>query len=89
MAYPFGKMPTLAEFVNEAKTQGCVEGAPSGTLRGPRGEVQARYLTRPHSTAPVAVLPNIADDDPLTPVMLGQLVRVLRVSGYDHLIFDP
>jgi len=87
MAHPFGKMPTLAEFVNEAKAQGCMERTPKGTIRGPRGEHECRYLVRPNSNVP-AILPNIENDVRLTPVMLSQLVRVLKVAGYEQLVID-
>jgi len=87
MAHPFGKMPTLAEFVKEAEKQGCVVRKLKGNLYGPHGEEQCTYLTRPSTNIPV-VLPNISDEERLTPIMLGNLVRVLRVVGYEHLVTD-
>jgi hypothetical protein len=89
MAFPFGKFPTLGDFIKSAVAQGCIEKATEGKLKGPRGEIQSRYLTRPDPGAPIAVLPNIGEDEPLTPIVLGQLVRTLKVQGHEHLILDP
>ncbi len=88
MAYPFGKFPTLREFVRAATSQGCVEKFITGEIRGPRGSIQPRYLIRQHPAAPAAILPNIPDDEPLTAITLGQLVRTLKIHGYEHLLID-
>lgn len=88
MAYPFGKFPTLKEFIRAATSQGCVERYVKGEIRGQRGVIQPRYMMRPHPGAPAAFLPNIGEDEPLTSIMLGQLVRTLRVQGYEHLLIE-
>lgn len=88
MPYPFGKFPTLGEFIHSAEAQGCIMRFAQGVLLGPRGEERIRYVTRDHEYAPVAILPNMDEDDRLTTIELNQLVRVLKVRGYEHLLFE-
>ena len=45
MAYPFGPMPTLEQFVTQVAEKYDVERHPGVTLFGPRGETTIEYLT--------------------------------------------
>ncbi len=48
------------------------------------GELKARYLVGLGRDPAIAVLPNIKDDEHLTPALIASLVRVLKVSGFEH-----
>ena len=88
MPFPFAKMPTLREFINAAVSQGCVEKFSGLTIRGPRGETCPKYLVGKGARAPIAILPDIEDDERLTPAVLSNLVRVLSVRGYEYCILN-
>ena len=80
MAAPFDQMPTLAEFLHRAEACGCKEYSHLG-LVGPRGPETVRILRS--DTGGSAVLPNIADDERLTPTVLYNLCRKLKADlGY-------
>jgi hypothetical protein len=78
MASPFTALPTLAEFVAYAKSQGCSEFTPKTRIIGPRGEARVRCLIGRRGI-PV-VLPDIAEDDHLMPTELGGLCRALGIE---------
>jgi hypothetical protein len=85
MLPPFSTFPTLREFVEAAKTQGCEEKF-ARAIRGPRGAIQPRTLIRRGATTKYAILPNIPEDYRLSPVMLQQLVRTLGIQGFEQFI---
>ena len=87
MASPFTALPTLREFIERAVAQGCREGAVTGVV-GPRGEMTGRYLAAPGAKGAIKILPNIRDDEHLTPSMVASLVRVLKVTGFEHCYID-
>lgn len=87
MPHPFAAMPSLKQFVDNAIRQGCREGV-SSPIHGPRGEVRSRYLVGHGPSGAVAILPNIDDDERLTPGKLSYLARVLKVGGYEHCLVD-
>lgn len=88
MAYPFTAFPTLRTFIERALSQGCEEGLLTDCLVGPRGPVTIRYLVAPGEDGAIAILPEMDDDERLTPTVISQLVRVLRVRGFEHCIID-
>jgi hypothetical protein len=56
MAYPFGQMPTLDEFIQRVSAKYQVQrGTLSGSLTGPRGQTQVEYLLRNVNGRRVAV----------------------------------
>lgn len=86
MAYPFAKMPTLKEFINSAKAQGWEERVADRIVQGHKGPTRARYLIRSEPGTPIAILPEIDDDERLAPTVLSNLVRLLGIDGYDHCV---
>jgi hypothetical protein len=85
MASPFRSFPTLRELVEQAKKQGCREGRIDGIV-GPRGPAPARYLAGKDGV--IKILPNIADDEHLAPSEIANIVRVLKITGFDHYFVD-
>ena len=82
MAFPFQQMPTLAEFVESATgSHGCQLHVPDFEIKGPDGSVKAHYLTREQDGETLhVVLPEIPDDERLTPVVLYSLCERLGIS---------
>jgi hypothetical protein len=80
------KRITIGEFINEAKRQGCLERLVGGTVFGPRGQEQIRYLVAPGDQGCIQVIPNASEDAMLSPDMLAQYVRTLGLSGFDDLL---
>ena len=80
MPYPFTALPSLKALIDAATRQGCEEGA-AGPIHGPRGEAQIRYLKRGKV---VAILPNVSDEAKLNPSTITQLVRVLKLDGFEY-----
>lgn len=78
MAFPFGQLPTLQQFVHAAVAQGCrLLNIPG--ITGPSGGIGIyRALVSPGGN-PVP-LPDIADDERLTPTMVGGLHRGLGID---------
>ena len=72
-------MPTLDEFIEYAKKNGCKEGDKEVVLVGPRGPTSVRYLVRPDGA--FAVLPEMNGDEHLTPTMTGSLCRQLQIPA--------
>lgn len=87
MASPFRAFPTLREFIEHAKSQGCRESTVVG-ITGPRGAAPARYLVGAGPNGAIKILPNIRDNDHLSPSEIANLVRVLKVTGFDHYFID-
>lgn len=83
MAFPFSAMPTLGQFVTRAVEQGCSVKEVLGMV-GQEGDIKARYLIGLGRNPAIAVLPNIKDDERLSPALIANLVRVLKVSGFEH-----
>lgn len=87
MPYPFAQMPTLRQFIDEAKKHGCTEGYSKSELVGPRGSARVHYLIGPNGV--VYPLPDIKDDDRLTPTIMASIARALQISIlhelYSHL----
>jgi hypothetical protein len=77
-------MPTLREFIDAAVKQNCKYGELQGEIVGPRGHIKARYLVS--RTGVIYPLPEMADGEHLDPTTIWSMVRVLHVSGYEHLI---
>ena len=78
MAYPFAQMPTLGEFVEYAVSQGCMMHEFPGRMIGPRGSVTPRCLRGLKNV--ISILPNIDDDDRLTPLLLRNLCAQLGLD---------
>jgi hypothetical protein len=87
MSSPWAHLPTLGQFIVAAKSQGCREGTLAGIV-GPRGPVLARYLVGAGRNGAIAILPNIKNREHLTPTMVGNLVRALKIVGFDHCFID-
>jgi hypothetical protein len=79
MAFPFGQLPTLRQFLDAAIAQGCQETYVKGLL-GPNGPIDARCLVGPPPTRIPYPLPGIKDDDPLTPTVIGSIERTLGIT---------
>ena len=78
MAYPLAPMPTLGEFIARATTEfGATLHTAGGSVVGPRGRVTIRYLLR--GSASFAILPEIAEDEPLVPDVLRSLCEQLAI----------
>jgi hypothetical protein len=77
-------LPTLRQFIIKAVEQGCKEGFAKGQLFSAQGPSRSHYLA--DRSGMIAILPKIRDSDPLTPSMVSQLVRALKVDGFDHCI---
>ena len=87
MPSPFRAFPTLREIVEEAKKQGCKEKTLSGIV-GPRGPAPARYLVGAGPNGAIKILPNVSDDEHLAPSEIKNIVRVLKITGFDHFYID-
>ncbi len=88
MPFPFTAFPTLRAFIDAAVAQGCREGTIEGRLVGPRGPVAIRYLVAPGPNGALAILPEMGDEERLSPTVISNLVRVLRVHGFSHCLID-
>jgi hypothetical protein len=84
---PSGAFPTLRDVIEEAKKQGCKEKTIGGIV-GPRGPAPARYLVGFGPTGAIKILPNIPDDEHLSPSEIANIVRVLKITGFDHYFID-
>lgn len=76
MPHPFPDAPSIKQFVDNATQQGCEEGVVEKT--------GIRYLKTPDGV--FATLPSGGDDELLRPGKLAQLVRALKVTGYDEFL---
>lgn len=76
MAFPWGRLPTLREFVDRAKAQGCREF--TVVVNGPDGAETSRILVGP-SRIPITLPKD--DDEILAPTEVGGLERGLGISS--------
>lgn len=79
MAFPFGQLPTLREFLEAAVAHGCEVIRVPGII-GPNGPIDARCLVGPPPSRIPYPLPSIEDDDRLTPTLIGSIERTLGIS---------
>jgi hypothetical protein len=75
MAFHFGQLPTLREFIDAAVARGCRELTIPGISGPSGGTAYSRCLVSPANN-PVP----LADDERLTPTMVGALHRGLGVD---------
>jgi hypothetical protein len=87
VAYPFGPMPTLGEYVQKAREQGCTLGTTTAHIVG-RPDQEVRYLSRSGPPHLVAVLPAISDEDRLTPSVVRSLSNQLAIPLSAFFGFD-
>jgi hypothetical protein len=78
MAFPFGQLPTLRQFIDAAVALGCRELTIPGVSGPSGGTAYSRCLVSPTSN-PVP-LPNVPDDERLTPTIVGGLHRGLGID---------
>ena len=86
MAYPFTQMPTFGEFIaritdeHKAKIRKI-----NSTLSGPRGKAKIEFLMRTGKDGEikVAIIPNLREDEHLTPSVLRSLCAQLDVPYTD------
>jgi hypothetical protein len=83
MAYPFAQMPTLKSFIDAAVNEGCREGISQKPIVTSRGAAHARYLVGRNGVP--YILPDIGDEDRLTPTVLASMIRVLQINAYRDL----
>jgi hypothetical protein len=80
MAFPFGQLPTLRQFLDAAIAQGCREITVAGVI-GPSGRrVDARCLVGPPPARVPYPLPGLNDNQRLTPSLVGSVERALGIS---------
>jgi hypothetical protein len=80
MAFPFGQLPTLRQFLDAAIAQGCREIAVPGII-GPDGNrVDARCLVGPPPKQIPYPLPGLKDGQRMTPSLVGSIERTLGIS---------
>jgi hypothetical protein len=79
MAFPFGQLPTLREFLDAAIAQGCEEIEVAGVI-GPNGPIDARCLVGPPPARIPYPLPGMDDDDRMTPSLIGSIERTLGIQ---------
>ena len=78
MAFPFGQLPTLREFLDAAIALGCDLVEVPGVL-GPNGPVDTCCLVGPPPSRIPYPLPGIEDDERLTPSLVGSIERTLGI----------
>ena len=80
MAFPYGQLPTLRQFIDVAKSRGCQMTHVPGVI-GPDGHaIDSRCLVGPPPTYIPYPLPGIKDDEPLTPSLIGSIERTLGIQ---------
>lgn len=72
---------TLQQFVEQAGRYGCVLKTTTVTVTGPRGVEKWEYLKRGDNF--LAVLPNIDDDELLTPTQQRSLIDQLNLPALE------
>lgn len=77
MAFPFGKAPTLGEFIEKAKTHG-VEVKHCPVVDGPQGPVRFSYLWIDADR--FVPLPDLSNEDRLAPDLVDHLARRLKID---------
>lgn len=78
MAHPFSAMPSLREFVEKVCVNDITHGTAKETAVGPRGEITFRYIRR--GAGPAVILPDIDDEQKLTPVQISSVCRQLDID---------
>jgi hypothetical protein len=71
-------MPSLREFIDHAVAHGCKYFDFQGAIIGPRGEVKIRCLKGNRNI--IAPLPDMGDNDVLTPTVLRSLCNRLALD---------
>ena len=85
MAFPFGKVPTLAELCERLKSLGCSIKELSGDMVTPDGTCRVVYACNPKN-GKFVILPIIAVDEAVSPWLIGNIERRLGVNtGYPTL----
>lgn len=79
MAFPFGQLPTLRQFLDKAVELGCEVIDVPGVV-GPKGAVDARCLVGPAPHRIPYPLPGLRDNQRLTPSLIGSIERTLGIS---------
>jgi hypothetical protein len=80
MAFPFGQLPTLRQFLDAAIALGCEEVIVPG-VTGPDGRlVDARCLVGPAPNRIPYPLPGLKDRQRMTPSLVGSIERTLGIS---------
>jgi hypothetical protein len=79
MPYPFGRLPTLREFLAVAVALGCEVMQVPGLI-GPDGPMDARCLIGPAPNRIPYPLPGMRDDDRMTPTLIGSIERTLDIN---------
>ena len=81
MAHPFAPMPTLEEFIEWAKGEGCNEIDLSHIkIVGPKGLAPIKALQSQSDN--IAILPGVAPTDHLTPTVMASLCRQLKIGPH-------
>ena len=89
MAYPFLKLPTLGEFLDIAISKHGAKENKTAKVQGLHGQTEIRYLIRECSNGKkaLAVIPDIKNEERLTPSVLRSLCNCLEISlkefGFD------
>src|SRR5688572_24748983 len=83
MAYPFVKMPTLSEFIEQVSNKYNVqEKTPSARIKGARGEDSPRYLSRKiGEKILIAISPIFPSQQPLPPSTVRSLCDMLQIPS--------
>jgi hypothetical protein len=80
MAFPFGQLPTLRQFLDAAIALGCEEVRVPG-ITGPDGKpVAARCLVGPAPKRIPYPLPAMRDNQRMTPSLVGSIERTLGIT---------
>jgi hypothetical protein len=80
MAFPFGQLPTLRQFLDAAIAQGCREMTVPGVI-GPDGRgIDARCLVGPAPARIPYPLPGLKNGDRMTPSLIGSIERTLGIK---------
>src|SRR5215831_20049069 len=81
MAYPFGQMPTLDEFIQQVSAKYQVQrGTLSRVLTGPKGQTPVEYFIRTVNGRRVgAPISHVPPGQPLAPSQVRSLCRALHI----------
>lgn len=82
MSYPFGKAPTVCEFVDRLVAEfNCqLHDLDGATLQGPRGEVKIQYVTRTYNGSDLVSEPLPESlEDRVSPDTARRLIVQLRL----------
>jgi hypothetical protein len=83
------QMPTLDEFIDIANRQGCRVKYATMQIVGSKGRAPAKYMIRDFTNKLFAILPDIEHDERLSLTQLQNLVRVLKITGFENLLENP